>query len=98
MAYRCVGLDFTVGVDGGFAGGRDWEVRAVVAYRTDMDLARAERSLVAARSAVVTGVLREAREGLRLGAGRVRVRIEGDPVVSGTFTMSRPVTLRDPAA
>ncbi len=89
MAYRCDGLDFSVLVEGRFVRESTWEVHAVVVYRADADSPRSQRSLVAARSSLVAGLLREAREGRRLGAALVRGRIEGDPSVVGVFAASR---------
>ncbi len=93
MAYECEGPGYTVHVQGRVIGLRDWGVRAVIAYRGDLGGDERSRAVAEARSAAVIGILRESRRGRRFGAERVRVRIEGDPILAGGFTMTRPRAL-----
>jgi hypothetical protein len=92
MAYECVGAGFSVRVEGSLSGTwGEWHVRARVSYRAQTDTASLHRAWTDARSALFTGLFREARVGRARGARIVRVRIDGDPVVEGSFTMRSPV-------
>jgi hypothetical protein len=90
MAYRAEGLDYAVQVEGRLVDETMWVVDAAVGYRPGVDSDRQLRAFAEARSSIVTGIRREAREGYRQGAALVRVHIDGDPAIDGMFTMTRP--------